>query len=318
MRDYIIGIDIGGTKIATGVFDPDFALLAQHTQPFNQNASAEGIFSCLCNGVLAALADAPAEGSIAKIGVSIPGIVNAAGTGVFFTPNTPSIWGFALGDRLRQRFNAKVQLENDANAAALAEYTLGAGRGFLSMIYSTISTGIGAGIILDGRLYRGSNRAAGEIGHMILVPGGEPCGCGNNGCVEAYAGGANFPKQIQARIDAGEPTLMRELAKQHGRIDGHVLAEAYHAGDSLAAEFLERITRLLGTLYYNIYRILDIQCFVLGGGLTNLGETLLQPIRDTITDLRRSAEEKDIPLYIKKAHFSSWEIGLYGAALITQ
>ena len=87
-----------------------------------------------------------------------------------------------------------MQLENDANAAALAEYTLGAGRGFPNMIYSTISTGIGAGIILDGRLYRGSNRAAGEIGHMILVPGGEPCGCGNSGCVEAYAGGANFPE----------------------------------------------------------------------------------------------------------------------------
>ena len=97
VRDYIIGIDIGGTKIATGVFDPGFALLAQHTQPFNQNASAEGIFSCLCNGILAALADAPAEGSIAKIGVSIPGIVNAAGHRRIFYAEHAFHMGICIG-----------------------------------------------------------------------------------------------------------------------------------------------------------------------------------------------------------------------------
>ncbi len=316
MQDFTVGIDIGGTKIAVGIFDSHFTLLEKRAFPFDTSAPAEKIFSHLCENIDGTLAKVSAGGKISRVGVGVPGIVDTTGKIVLFTPNAPLLNGFPLWENLHARYRgAEIRLENDANAAALAEHTLGMGRGFSDMLYATISTGIGAGLILNGKLFRGSHRSAGEIGHVILVPGGQPCSCGNSGCAEAYAGGANFPHQIQARIDAGEHSLMRELSVRHGRIDGEVLFQAYTAGDALAIEFFGRITQILGILFYNIYKILDIPCFVLGGGLTNMGEALLTPIRNNMRDLCHDIDQERT-FYVNRAHFSSDEIGIYGAAMV--
>ena len=313
MQQRILGIDIGGTKIAIGLFDGDNSLLKQAVFPTQKSGTGDDFFATLSAAITDILADNGIE-AVDKIGLGIPGMVSTNGREIALAPNIHYLSHYPLCDKLEQVFGTAVVLENDANAAALAEYHLGVGQGYPNMVYSTISTGIGAGILVDGKLLKGAHRAAAEVGHMIIVPDGLPCGCGNNGCAEAYAGGANYPKQIEKRIVAGEPTVMADLAQKHGAIDGRVLSEAYALKDEMAVQTLAQITWALGTLYYNIYKVLDNNCFVLGGGLTNIGEPLFTGIERTFLSLCRGKAEEDV-IHFKKAHFSSDEIGIYGAFL---
>lgn len=313
MKQTILGIDIGGTKIAIGVFDENDRLLAQQVFATQKQTTADAFFDALSASITDMLAQTGID-KIDKIGLGIPGMVASSGREIALAPNIQYLSHYPLCERLEQTFHASVVLENDANAAALAEYHLGAGQGFSNMVFSTISTGIGAGIIVNGNLVKGAYRMAAEVGHMIIVPDGLPCGCGNKGCAEAYAGGANYPRQIEKRIAAGEPTIMTKLAKKYGGIDGHVLSEAYALGDDMATQMLAQITWALGTVYYNIYKVLDNNCFVLGGGLTNMGNPLFSGIEKTFLGLCRGKSSEDI-IHFKKAHFGSDEIGIYGAFL---
>ena len=316
MDGYCFGIDIGGTKIALGILSPALQLVARREFLFDPALPAEEIFALLRTQLEGCLADASLRAAqIERIGLGVPGIIDKGGRSLKFAANAQLLNHFPLCDALQTLFpRAQIFMENDANAAAVAESTLGAGRDFPNMLYCTISTGVGCGIILNGKLFRGSHMAAGEIGHMIVYPGGEPCGCGGRGCAEAYAGGANYPRRIRARIEAGEPPQMAELAQKHGRIDGRVLGEAYALGDRMALEVLDEICAALGLLFYNIYKLLNLDCYVLGGGLTNLGEPLVAGIRSHFQALRVGADTMD-PVHFLPAHFSSAEIGIYGAAL---
>ncbi len=319
MDGYVFGIDIGGTKIALGILSPSLQLVARREFPFDPSLPAGDIFALLRAQLEGCLADASlCAAQISSIGIGVPGIIHKDGRSLKFATNAQLLNDFPLCTALQELFpEAQIRMENDANAAAVAESMLGAGRGFEHMLYCTISTGVGCGIILNGRLFRGSHMAAGEIGHMILYPGGEPCGCGSLGCAEAYAGGANYPRRIRARIEAGEPTIMAELAQKHGRIDGRVLGEACALGDAMALEMLDEICAAMGLLFYNIYKLLNLDCYVLGGGLTNLGEPLFSGIRRHFEALRVGADTME-PVHFLPAHFSSAEIGVYGAALVAR
>ncbi len=317
MDGYILGIDIGGTKIALGIMDASLHLVDRREFPFDPALPAGEIFTMLreqIDSCLKTCSLCPAQ--ITRIGIGVPGIINKDGRSLKFAANAQLLNNFPLYGALQTLFpKALIIMENDANAAAVAESTLGAGRGFAHMLYCTISTGVGCGIILNGKLFRGSHMAAGEIGHMIVYPGGEPCGCGGRGCAEAYAGGANYPRQIRRRIEAGEPTVMAELAKKHGRIDGRVLGEALTLNDPMAEEIFDGICACLGLLFYNIYKLLNIDCYVLGGGLTNLGAPLFERIHSHFQALRTGVDTMD-EVHFLPAFFSSAEIGVYGAALV--
>ncbi len=303
-----IGVDIGGTKTAIGVFDGDFSMISFSSFPSRQGDTPERILSVLAEEIKKL-----APKNVDKIGMGIPGVVNPKTGRICLAPNLKMLEDFPIRDYLQERFpHSDIRLDNDANAAALAEYTLGAGQGHENMIYSTISTGIGGGVIIGGKLHRGAHFAAGEIGHMLLIPGGELCGCGNRGCAEAYAGGANYPAQIKKRLEAGEKSLLSD----YETINGEALSAAYFAGDKLAAEFFDRITWALGTLYFNLYRALDVDLFVLGGGLTNVGEPLFRAIRRHFESWRHDYEQVDFPVDFVPARFKSSEVGVIGAALL--
>ncbi|MGI6665589.1 MAG: ROK family protein [Christensenellaceae bacterium] len=309
----IAGIDIGGTKVALGLFDENSTLLAQQEFPVKKEITGDAFYAEL-TAALDALLSSIGATTFTHGGVGFPGIVQTEHMRVQFAPNAPFLNDYPLCEQLSTQYQANIVLENDANAAALAEYHLGAGQGYPDMVYSTVSTGIGGGILCNGKILRGSYFAAGEIGHTIIVPGGLLCGCGNHGCVEAYAGGANFPKQIEARIAAGEETLMKTLAAEYGGINGRTLSAAFAAEDEMAIDFLTQISWALGTLYYNIYKIINNNCFVLGGGLTNIGAPLFAGIEETFLSLKKG-DSADMQVVFKQAHFSSSTVGIYGAAL---
>ncbi|MBR3294778.1 MAG: ROK family protein [Clostridia bacterium] len=313
---YALGIDIGGTKIAIGIMNSDNEMLC--TDSFLiEGMTAISIFVKMQDTIEELVREAGLKkDDISSIGIGVPGIINKDRRSVLFAPNIPLLNDFPLYRSLRNMFpDAAIVLENDANAAGLAESILGAGKNFDNMIYCTISTGVGAGIIIDHKLFRGSHLAAGEIGHMITFPDGEPCGCGNRGCAEAYAGGANYPKYIRHVIDSGRETILKDYLEAHGTIDGRALSFGLDNHDALAEEVFSKICRTIGILFFNLYKCLNIDCYILGGGLTNLGDKLFTGIEENFQKLRVGADTME-KVYFLPAHFTSNEIGVYGAALV--
>ncbi len=319
MRNYVLGLDIGGTKIALGILDENDKLIGRTQFSAKAGESPEMVFSLLRTSIDALLGQyGISRDEISSIGVGVPGIISSDAHAVLFAPNISILNNFDIYGSLKAVFpNAFIVIENDANCAGYAEFRAGSGQGRKNMIYCTISTGVGGAIIINGDLFRGSNMVAGEIGHMITYPGGRICGCGNKGCAEAYAGGANYPKYIKECLDNGRESVISELAKEHGKIDGEVLSKAVDMNDPFALEVFDEITGTIGLLFFNIYKLLNIDCYVLGGGFTNVGEKLFTGIRNHFEKYRVGTDTHDRVDFIP-AHFPSSEIGIYGAALVAK
>ena len=312
---YALGYDIGGTKIAAGIMNERYEMISEDSFLVS-GLGPDDLYRTTVERTAMLLKKASLKKEdITDIGIGVPGVITKDRHALLFAANIPYLNYYPLYDTFKGFFpDADVVLENDANAAALAENILGAGKGFPDMIYCTISTGVGAGIIIDHRLFRGSHMSAGEIGHMITYPGGELCGCGNKGCAEAYAGGANYPRYIKHLIDSGRETILKDYLESHGVIDGKALSYGLDNHDALSEEVFDRICRALGIMFFNVYKCMNIDCYVLGGGLTNLGPRLFDRITEHFEELRVGADTKE-KVYFLKAQFPSNEIGVYGAAL---
>ena len=280
-QDLFIGIDLGGTKISTGLVTRDGKILARD---YRQTRAAEGLDAVVGRMVQAAqqvMGEHRAQ--VAAIGVGAPGPMDAK-TGVLTAPpNLPGWYDVPLKKLIEERLGLTTFLENDANAAGLAEYHYGAGRGVQNMIYITASTGIGGGFILDGKLYGGSNGAAGEVGHMTILAGGPLCGCGNRGHLEALASGTAIAREGRELMASGVPTLISELA--HGdlsAVTAEIVAQAADRGDAQAERIIARAMEYLGVGMANLVNIFNPDLIVIGGGLTHLGDKLFGPVRRTI------------------------------------
>jgi glucokinase len=226
------------------------------------------------------------------------------------TSNLVKIKDFPARTWLSEKLGLPVVLDNDARAAGMAEYRFGAGRGFNSMLYCPVSTGISSALIIDGKPFRGTYGWAGETGHMIATPGeGIECGCGNRGCYMSWCSGSMIVKHIRKWIAAGEKTVMTELAGGEEGIDSIILENACDQGDPMALKAFAQMTHWLGVWFYNLYVSYNVNCFVLGGGLVNMGEKLLEPVRRTF--YRFNHDEQ--PVYFKTAECTE-HCGVLGAA----
>lgn len=283
-----VGLDIGGTKTAIGLYDGNDACLFSGIEPTPKSLEAEELFAFFCAMILRSFRKSGYSlNSLGGIGVGVPGAVDSRTGEVLFAPNLGAINDINLKSSLEEYFGTKVAIDNDANCGALAEYRFGAGRGAENMAYITASTGVGGGLILGGRLFRGSHGYAGEVGHVILEAGSDAlCGCGNRGCAEALASGANFDAWVQSQISKGRHTLMNSFP-----VDGRELSRAYEAGDALAAELIERSAGYIGMLMYNINTILDLDRFVLGGGLMKLCDDYIDRVRASFKELSKNDVE---------------------------
>jgi glucokinase len=277
---FILGIDIGGTKLAVGLVTPQGEQVAQDRVPTQVQEGPDRVIErliALCRQVVAA-SGIPWDRVVAA-GVGCGGPLDPITGVIMDPPNLPGWIDVPLVSRLQAALGMPVFLDNDANAGALGEHRFGAGRGVANMVYLTISTGVGGGIILGGHLYRGVNGNAGEIGHMSLVYNGRPCNCGSRGCLEAYASGTSIAARAREAVLAGEPSALVALAGSPEAITGESVALALQQGDPLASRVWAETMEILGAGIANVINIFNPSRVVLGGGITNFGDLLFTPVR---------------------------------------
>lgn len=300
MEAYYIGVDVGGTKTAYGLFDEKRRLLKQWKAPSDPSLSPEAFFDGICGRIKGIREDRGiTPGGLAGIGVCLPSCIRHPEGYVQKTSNLSNLRDFPAKSYLQEKFGAiPIALGNDAQAAALAEFRHGAGRGFRHMVYCPVSTGIASGIIIDGKLFRGSYGWAGESGHMLAsLSAGLSCGCGNRGCFESYCGGRGIVRHIQEQIRAGTATLMTGLAGNPAHITAAHLLTAYDQGDALAAQAVEQMAQYMGMWLYNLYVVLNINCYVFGGGLLHFGNRLFGKVRRVF----RQYQNDGMPVYFLEA-----------------
>jgi glucokinase len=299
-----LGIDLGGTKILTAVVDASGKIISADQGLTPSREGHEAGVSSILRSAAAALGEAGvAAEDLSAVGVGAPGLSNPE-TGVLYTsPNLPGWRDVPLRDMIEAGLGRKAFIINDANAAAVGELHYGAARGARNFIYITVSTGIGGGIIVDGRIYTGAAGAAGELGHMVIDDEGPKCNCGNRGCWETLASGTALAREARLRIEGGAKTSILECAG--GDID-EINAEAVHRaaqqGDSLAKELIARTAYYLGVGLANLVNIFNPEVIVIGGGLSHIGDMLLEPACE-------EAGRRAFPQSFRGVRFARAELG---------
>jgi glucokinase len=271
---HAIGIDIGGTKIAGALVGDDGAIIRSDRQPSPAGDPR------LIEDVVVAMVAALAEGEqVCGVGVAAAGFIDASGSTVYYAPNIN--WrNEPFKQKLEARLPFPVIIENDANAAGWAEFRYGAGRDIDDMVMLTIGTGVGGAIVADGALLRGGFGTGGELGHLRLVPGGLPCGCGARGCLEQYGSGRALLRIAGELADAGGIGLPLAAARDaSGTLSGTDVGRLIADGDQGARSALRRLGGALGEACASLAAVLDPTLFVIGGGVADAGDLLLDPIR---------------------------------------
>ncbi len=280
---WFLGLDLGGTNIKAGLSDERGNLRSRCARPTprtNFDAVAAALGDAAVEAVKAAglnLAD------VAAAGVGTPGLVDTAAGVVRDAPNLPGFQNAPLGDALARRLGCRVLVENDANAAAYGEFWAGAGRrgagrgeAVRDLVMLTLGTGVGGGIVSDGRVLHGCRGLAAEVGHMIVTDAGRPCACGQRGCLEAYASAGAVAARAAEAVTAGQSTI---LSKHVGPLTAEVVFAAARQGDAPALCIVQQAADALGVACVNLCRLLDPQMIVLGGGMAEAGDFLLDRVR---------------------------------------
>ncbi len=267
-----VGIDLGGTKVIGLRVDGDGAILAREDHD-SLPEDADGVMDVVLD-VAQTLA---ADGAAGAVGVGTAGMVDFEAGAVAFSPNLP-LREVPIRDLVAERVGLPCVVDNDANAAAWGEYRFGAARGTRHALLVTVGTGIGGGIIDDGRLFRGAHGFAAEIGHFIVEPGGPPCGCGNRGCWEQMASG-NAIGRLGRQLAQEDPTSLIATLAGKEPVTGRHVSEAAGRGDAAAVAIFTEVGRRLGEGIAGLVNILDPEIVVVGGGVAEEGDLLLEPAR---------------------------------------
>jgi len=310
----VLGVDIGGTKVAVGVVDREGKILTQGRTPMVANGSSEAGLEAVVSAIDSMFSSTPLE--IESIGICAPGPLDPNSGIILNPPNVPCWRNFPLAERIRAKYKVPVKVDNDANAAALAETLWGAARGFRYVFYATIGTGIGTGIVFDGAIYHGKTGSAGEGGHISIDYRGPVCGCGKRGCIEILAAGPAIGARARDKA-AAEPSrgrMLLDLAKgDAGSITSHHVSEAFESGDPLATEVLEDTVHLLTIWLGNIVDLLDPDVIVIGGGVAAMLKRFFEEIRNGVPDWCVNPSASEIPLFM--AHYGA-DAGIAGGAAL--
>jgi glucokinase len=274
---HAIGIDIGGTKIAGALVDADGVIIRELRVPTPVKDP-----TALVDSVVNLVNELRAGVEVLGVGVAMAGFIDHQQSNVIYGTNFG--WkNFPLKSEIESKLDIPVIIENDANAAGWAEYRFGAGKGYQHMVMLTLGTGVGGAIIVDGKMLRGGFGVAGELGHMRIVPDGIPCGCGQRGCIESYASGTALLRTANELVDSGVPEAERlsQLKAEAGKLTGAEVYQALVERDPGAVKLLEELAGWLGQAIASLSAILDPEIVVIGGGVSQAGELLLGPIRDS-------------------------------------
>ena len=299
-----LGIDLGGTKILTAVVNARGEMLSRDHSVTPASHGPEAVIKAILDSTNRALKQAGISASgLGAIGVGAPGLSNPE-TGILFTsPNLPGWQDVPLRDIVEKALDKKAFIINDANAAALGELYFGAARGARNFIYITLSTGIGGGIVTDGKIYTGASGTAGEVGHMTIDIEGPPCGCGHGGCWETLASGTALAREARQQVEQAARTSILDYAEgDAARITAEAVHHAAQAGDRLAAELIAKTAFYVGVGLANLINLFNPELIVIGGGLSNIGDRLLEPAY-------RVARERAFPESYRAVRFARAELG---------
>lgn len=309
---YRIGIDLGGTNIAVGVVNERHEIVSHTSVPTLAHRSPEAVIADMGHAVQAALDQAGITAAdCASIGVGSPGTCDSD-RGVVVRAYNLGWYEVPVCQMLTERFGIPARLSNDANCAALAEYVAGAGVGCRNMVLITLGTGVGGGIIIDGKIYAGMRSAGAELGHTVLVLDGEPCTCGRRGCWEAYASATALIRQTGQAALAHPESLLASIPAQD--INGRTAFDAAEQGDAAARAVVARYCEYVAAGLTDLVNALAPERILLGGGISRQGESLLGPVREYVAAHCFGQRQGAIPV-IAEAKLGN-EAGIIGAAAL--
>ncbi len=281
---YNIGIDLGGTNIKVGVVDENYNIIGKSNIKTNLPRPGEEIAESIVEGVKQACEAAGiALSDVNSVGIGTPGVANRV-TGVVLHSNNLGFNNFPLGKILSDKLGTHVYVENDANAAAFGEVVNGAGKGYKNVVVITLGTGVGGGIIIDGKIYSGSNFAGAEIGHTVIEVDGAQCSCGRKGCFEAYSSATALINFTKEAMQEDKSTKMWEIAGSLDNVDGKTAFDGFRAGDKKATDVVNTYIGYLGCGLTNMINIFQPEILLIGGGICKEGKNLTDPLLRYIAD----------------------------------
>ncbi|MBR6702766.1 MAG: ROK family protein [Clostridia bacterium] len=312
---YRIGVDLGGTNISVGVVNEDLKIVGRGVVRTNAPRPADQIFDDIAKAIEIAIEDAGIKKEeIVSVGVGTPGTVNKTNGYIEFANNL-NFKQVPAKEMLELLLELPVYLDNDANCAALGEAVAGVGKGSKNFVAITLGTGVGSGIIIDGKIINGANYAAGEMGHMVICIDGEHCNCGRRGCWEQYASATALIRQTKDAMKHHQDSIMWKIVEDNiENTNGRTAFDAMRQGDATGKEVVDRYVYYVAVGLVNIINALQPEFICLGGGIANEKETLLEPVRKHVFRERYS-HYSSIQTEIVSAELGN-DAGIIGAALL--
>jgi glucokinase len=310
----VVGVDIGGTKVAVGLVNDAGEILARNRTPMLTTGAPSNGLTAVSAAIRGLFTDASSQNQISAIGICAPGPLNPT-TGVIINPPNLPIWhNYPLAEEMRRAYKVPIRVDNDANAAALAEAKWGAGRGYRNIFYATVGTGIGTGIILDGRIFHGKTGAAAEGGHLGIDYNGPLCNCGKHGCIETLAAGPAIARRARRKLEQNPKSVLWEMAGGDIQaVSSEMVGRAHALNDPVAKEVMRETLDLLAYWLGSIIDLLEPDAIVIGGGVSSLLAPFLDEIRERWRGACINPRPLDITLLL--AHYGEGA-GIAGAAAL--
>jgi len=329
MPDFTIGVDLGGTNLRIAAISTDGQLLEKITLGVKVALGRDHVIGEMCDAIRRLTDQYRGSGRFVGAGIGVPGIIDMETGMMRKSANLPGWSDYPVRDVIEQKLGARVFLENDANAAGLGEKWMGAGRDVDNMAMVTLGTGIGGAIILNGKLFYGMNGMAGEFGHITVEPDGYPCGCGNHGCAERYASATGVVRMAREAIESGKAPALAKAASGDAEFSAKSIYNLAIQGNADAQAIYVRFGRVLGMMMADIVNVLNLDMFVIGGGVVSAWDafapTMFTEMRErslvyAATDPEQKATAEVKPWTRKKTIITQAllgsDAGLYGAARI--
>ena len=317
MADIFAGIDLGGTNIKVGIFDGNIDLLGKGSVPTNADMGVEAVVESMAK-LSQQLLEEQGYGldNVTAVGLGSPGPAQYKKGIIEAAANMPKLKNVPIRDMLSKSMGSKpIAFDNDANIACLGEFAAGAGKGVDDMVFFTLGTGIGGGIVNRGKLLEGSGDNAAELGHIIIYPDGRKCNCGQRGCVEAYASASSTARRAQEAVETGEKSVLGKVLETHGEITCKDVYEALAGGDALAKGITDGSAKALALLCVNLLHVTEPARFVFAGGMIATGEVLLERIRYYFKELVWGLRKENAEICFATV---GEDAGIIGAAVAAQ
>lgn len=311
----VIGIDLGGTQVKLALVGQNGKVIARDATPFDPAASPEAVIAVMADRAVALTeSEAIAWSDVRGIGVGAPGPMSPSQGRIFHCANLPMWIDVPLRALLSGRLDKPVVMDNDGNAAAFGEFWAGCGRGGGDIVVLTLGTGVGAGVILEGRIFHGDFENAAELGHTIVALDGLPCACGQRGCLEMYASASAVARRVCTALEHGEVSLFSAKLAGNGSPSARDVAETAQRGDELCARIWNEACRFLGVACVNIQHTFNPRRIALGGGMAQAGEFLITKVRDATRELTWKLHDDCPEIVLAELGYDAGVIGAAGLA----